>query len=71
MSKVYMRTKAEIAARIEHLKAEIRFLETMDTGCRTCVHFHSGGCILANGQEPPVEVIKTGCDSYEHDDIPF
>jgi hypothetical protein len=66
-----VKTKAEIDRRITHLKAEIQYLETMDTGCRTCVHFHSGGCVLANGEEPPVEVIKSGCSSWEYDEIPF
>lgn len=66
-----MKTKADIDKRIARLKSEINDLETIGAGCRTCVHFHSGGCVLANGEEPPVEVIKSGCSSWEYDEIPF
>ena len=68
-----MKTKDEIKRRMERLKAEIHYLETMDTGCHTCLNFSdmSGGCRLAAGEKPPAEVIRSGCDSWEYDDIPF
>lgn len=41
-------------------------------GCQHCAHFnHQGTCALADGVAPPPEIVKSGCDSWATDGIPF
>ncbi len=40
--------------------------------CLDCLYYgHGLGCRLADGAEPPEEVKKAGCESWEWDEIPF
>ena len=71
MSEALYTTKKEIAKRIEVLRMEISFLESIHTGCSSCDAFDGRGCKLAGGLMPPDEVQRNGCPAWVWDSIPF
>lgn len=71
MSEALYTTKKEIAKRIEVLRMEISFLESIHTGCSSCDAFDGRGCKRAGGVEPPPEVKAQGCPEWKWDEIPF
>ena len=71
MSEALYTTKKEIAQRIEVLRMEISFLESIHTGCASCDAFDGRGCKRAGGVEPPPEVKVQGCPEWKWDEIPF
>lgn len=71
MSEALYTTKKEIAKRIEVLRMEISFLESIHTGCSSCDAFDGRGCKRAGGVEPPPEVKVQGCPEWKWDEIPF
>ena len=71
MSEAQYTTKKEIAKRIEVLRMEISFLESIHTGCSSCDAFDGRGCKRAGGVEPPPEVKAQGCPEWKWDEIPF
>ena len=71
MSEAIYTTKKEIAKRIEVLRMEISFLESIHTGCSSCDAFDGRGCKRAGGVEPPPEVKAQGCPEWKWDEIPF
>lgn len=71
MSEALYTTKKEIAKRIEVLRMEISFLESINTGCGSCDAFNGRGCKRAGGVEPPPEVKAQGCPEWKWDEIPF
>ena len=71
MSEALYTTKKEIAKRIEVLRMEISFLESIHTGCSSCDAFDGRGCKRAGGVEPPPEVKAQGCPGWKWDEIPF
>jgi len=71
LSKVIYTTKQEIAKRIEELRTEISFLESINTGCELCDAFDGRGCKRAGGLEPPPEVKAKGCPEWKFEEIPF
>ena len=71
MSEALYTTKKEIAKRIEVLRMEISFLESINTGCWSCDAFDGRGCKRAGGVEPPPEVKAQGCPEWKWDEIPF
>ena len=71
MSEALYTTKKEIAKRIEVLRMEISFLESIHTGCGACDAFDGRGCKRAGGVEPPPEVKEQGCPEWKWDEIPF
>ncbi|WP_415035306.1 hypothetical protein [Azonexus sp.] len=71
MSEALYTTKKEIAKRIEVLRMEISFLESINTGCASCDAFDGRGCKRAGGVEPPPEVKAQGCPEWKWDEIPF
>ena len=62
-------TKTEIAVRINILRRELRLYESIK-GCKSCDHYNSAICSLANAV-PPDDVIESGCDGFVWDEIPF
>lgn len=67
MSTALIQVRINIASReLEYWRNLLR-----DKSCNDCENFQDGGCKLANGQRPPPEVQKVGCDSWEWDEIPF
>ena len=66
-------TPVEIQTRIRVLEGELKIWREVlaDKRCQTCVHFGAGCCALANGQVPPPDVQKTGCQAWAWDCIPF
>lgn len=71
MSEAQYTTKKEIAKRIEVLRMEISFLESIHTGCGSCDAFDGRGCKRAGGVEPPPRVKEQGCPEWKWDEIPF
>ena len=71
MSDCLYTTKKEIAKRIEVLRMEISFLESIHTGCSSCDAFDGRGCKRACGVEPPPDVKVQGCPEWKWDEIPF
>ena len=71
MSEALYTTKKEIAKRIEVLRMEISFLESIHTGCGSCDAFDGRGCKRAGGVEPPPEAKQAGCPEWRWDEIPF
>lgn len=64
-------TKKDIARRLEELRLEKSFVESINTGCGTCDAFNGRGCKRADGAEPPPEVKAEGCPEWRFDGIPF
>lgn len=71
MSDCLYTIKKEIAKRIEVLRMEISFLESIHTCCGSCDAFDGRGCKRAGGVEPPSEVKEAGCPEWKWDEIPF
>ena len=65
------KTKVDLIKRISELQSEITFLQSINTGCRGCMHFGQGGCRLADGQTPPADVLEKGCNEWVWDEVPF
>lgn len=67
MSTAYIQVRINIARReVEYWQNLLR-----DKSCADCKNFQSGGCELAGGQTPPLDVQKTGCPEWSWDEIPF
>jgi hypothetical protein len=66
-------TRAVIEVRINIARRELEYWQNLlaKKSCHDCINFQEGGCKLANGIKPPPEVLKTGCDSWDWDSIPF
>jgi len=66
-------SRAYIEIRINIARREMEYWQNLlaKKSCNDCENYLTGGCALANGQRPPPEVIKTGCDSWSWDTIPF
>lgn len=62
----------ELEVKVRMAEREAEFWRTILTrkSCIDCLHYEHG-CNLADGAEPPPEVKRTGCDSWEWDEIPF
>lgn len=68
MKPVEIKMKISLAEREAALWREI----LRKKSCLDCLYYGNGlGCRLANDAEPPEEVKKVGCDSWEWDEIPF
>ena len=63
--------KVDIIKRIDELKSELGFLESINTGCQKCINFDRGGCRMASGHTPPQEILEKGCDEWVWDEVPF
>lgn len=64
---------AEIQLKINIAQREADFWRGIlkRKGCRDCAQWMYPGCGLAEGNEPPAEVIKVGCDAWKWDGITF
>lgn len=63
--------KVDIIKRIEELRSELNFLESINTGCQKCINFDRGGCRMASGHTPPQEILEAGCNEWVWDEVPF
>jgi hypothetical protein len=63
--------KVDIIKRIEEIKSELNFLESINTGCQKCINFDRGGCRMASGHTPPQDILETGCNEWVWDEVPF
>lgn len=65
--------KIEIEVKINVARREMEYWQRIlrDKSCEDCQHFQQRGCTLANGLQPPLEVVKTGCPEWNWDEIPF
>lgn len=63
-------TRAEIQAKIDLFRRELKTLEAIKISCANCDHFATGQCKKFQAV-PPAEVQAVGCDEYEYDEIPF
>lgn len=66
--------KAEIEVKINIARREMQFWQGIldeRKGCADCKQWQHRGCGLADGAEPPAEVVKSGCPEWEWDEIPF
>lgn len=63
----------EIEVKVNMARREMDYWKDIikNKGCKSCQHFSSGSCDLADGATPPPEVQATGCDSWAWDCIPF
>lgn len=64
------KTKREIVRKIESLRQEIAFLESIQTGCHTCMDWCFNEC-NRYGEKPPPDVILIGCSEWNWDEVPF
>lgn len=66
-------TPAEIEVKAACAKREMEHWQAILAGksCGTCAHLCAGGCSLADGQMPPADIQKTGCQAWAWDCIPF
>lgn len=64
---------SEIKVKISMARREMQWWEGVlaKKSCIDCIHFHGGGCRLANGQTPPPDIQKTGCPEWTWDEVPF
>lgn len=66
-------TPAEIQVKIKILRRELQWWEETlaKKSCTDCKHWQHRGCGLAEGAEPPAEVVKVGCPEWNWDQIPL
>lgn len=66
-------TPAEIQVKINIAQREADYWrdKLAGKGCENCLHWQHRGCGLADGAEPPAEVVQVGCDNWNWDEIPF
>lgn len=66
-------TPAEITVKINIAQKEADYWREIlsGKGCKDCKQWMHPGCGLADGSEPPPEVVKVGCDAWCWDGIPF
>jgi hypothetical protein len=65
--------KAELQIKRDLFRRELKALESITVECFTCQHYataHGPTCSMFNAT-PPADVVKTGCDEWIHDPIPF
>ena len=65
-------TRTEMTLHRTALRRLLEPLERVVMCCNECVHFEGNWCCKHEG-EPPADVVNTdiGCESWEHDPIPF
>jgi len=65
-------TRAELQLQRQALRKLLEPLEAVVMSCGECTHFQAGWCGKFDA-EPPAEARKTdiGCESWEHDFVPF
>lgn len=63
-------TRTELKIRLELHRRELRFLEGISVGCRSCEHYSMPEC-LKYASSPPPDVVQQGCDEWTYDFIPF
>lgn len=64
---------AEIQVKISIAQKEADFWREIlaKKSCEDCRQWQHRGCSLAEGAEPPPEVVSVGCDAWNWDSIPF
>lgn len=62
----------EIRVKIKALMGEAQMWSDIleKKSCQDCTHWQQSVCQKWNA-EPPPEVVKTGCDEWNWDEIPF
>lgn len=63
-------TKTELRIRIELHQRELRTLERIKVGCRSCEHYAMPECVKFQSSPPP-DIVQQGCDEWIYDHIPF
>lgn len=63
--------KSELAAKVELFRRELRQLEAIKPGCRTCEFCTTEGWCNKFSASPPPEVKEAGCEEWVYDGIPF
>ena len=69
MKKILM-TKEMLNQRIEMLKIELDYHQSIETNCSRCEHHDNGSCLMWDSKIP-ADVQLIGCDDWELDPIPF
>ena len=66
-------TEAEIQVKINIAQREANYWREVlaSRSCKNCSQCTHPGCGLADGAEPPPEVVQFGCDAWSWDGIPF
>ncbi len=66
--------RQELQIKRDLFRRELKALESITVECFTCQHYATAHgpptCSMFNAT-PPADVIKTGCDEWTHDPIPF
>jgi hypothetical protein len=65
-------TRTGLEEQIIHFQREIAFLNELRTrsNCTCCDHYSTGRCRLYQSTIP-ADFVKTGCDKWDYNDIPF
>lgn len=63
-------TRTELQIRLELHQRELRALERIKVGCRSCEHYSMPECLKFQ-QNPPPDIVQQGCDEWTYDHIPF
>lgn len=65
-------TLAEIQVKINLARREMEFWQNIagKKSCRDCTHYAMPECDKFNAAPPP-DVVKTGCEEWTWDQIPF
>lgn len=65
-------TRAELLVQRQALRKLLNPLESIVMSCEHCAHFEGSWCRKFDGA-PPADIAKTdfGCESWEHDCVPF
>lgn len=63
---------AEIGVKINIARREMEYWQSLlkDKNCKTCEHYAMPECDKFQSAPPP-DVVKTGCEEWSWDSIPF
>ncbi|MFA5630291.1 MAG: hypothetical protein WC997_02165 [Porticoccaceae bacterium] len=68
----FIRSKQDVADSIRALERGLSFMRLIEgIGCSGCTNYTGRECALYRGHEVPEEVKRTGCPSWNWDQIPF
>ena len=63
-------TRTQFEAMLLDLRRQLEIYERADRGCRGCIRYVGGKCLLYDS-EVPEEFVAQGCDEWRYDDVPF
>ena len=70
MARKVCMNRSELKLKIDLHRRELKSLESIAVGCKSCEHFSMPECMKYESNPPP-DVVQQGCDEWTYDNIPF